>query len=85
MCHIIAKTHKTFGKISFCMVVKCFSDISVKSHPYVLRIDFLSSVRYVESFFVPLTSVEQDLQTNLVSLNLSQSEIVRLQNAVTHR
>ncbi|KAM4558359.1 transmembrane protease serine 3 isoform 2-T2 [Odontesthes bonariensis] len=40
--------------------------------------------RYVESFFVPLTSVEQDLQTSLLSFNLSQSEVVKLQNAATH-
>ncbi|XP_029315167.1 transmembrane protease serine 3 [Cottoperca gobio] len=37
--------------------------------------------RYVESFFVSLTSIEQDLQENLVSINLSQSQIVKLHNA----
>lgn len=43
------------------------------------------SVRYVESFFVALTSIEQDLQFNLVSLNLSQSQIIKLQNATSFR
>ncbi|CAG5866019.1 unnamed protein product, partial [Menidia menidia] len=38
---------------------------------------------YVESFFVPLTSVEQDLQTPLVSFNLSQTEIIKLQNTAS--
>ncbi|KAM9709820.1 transmembrane protease serine 3 [Menidia menidia] len=38
---------------------------------------------YVESFFVPLTSVEQDLQTPLVSFNLSQPEIIKLQNTAS--
>ncbi|XP_008277682.1 transmembrane protease serine 3 [Stegastes partitus] len=37
--------------------------------------------RYVESFFISLTSIEQDLQTSLVSINLSQSQIIKLQNA----
>ncbi|XP_068602085.1 transmembrane protease serine 3 [Brachionichthys hirsutus] len=37
--------------------------------------------RYVESFFVFLTSIEQDLQHHLVSMNLSQSQIIKLQNA----
>ncbi|KAM6978155.1 LOW QUALITY PROTEIN: transmembrane protease serine 3 [Tautogolabrus adspersus] len=37
--------------------------------------------RYVESFYVALTSIEQDLQLHLVSINLSQSEIIKLQNA----
>ncbi|KAE8299022.1 Transmembrane protease serine 3 [Larimichthys crocea] len=36
---------------------------------------------YVESFFVSLTSIERDLQNNLVSLYLSQSQIIKLQNA----
>ncbi|KAM6934114.1 transmembrane protease serine 3 [Xenentodon cancila] len=36
--------------------------------------------RYVESVFVSLTSVEQDLQTNLVSFNVSQPEMIKLQN-----
>uniref|UniRef100_UPI0037E6F914 transmembrane protease serine 3 n=1 Tax=Semicossyphus pulcher TaxID=241346 RepID=UPI0037E6F914 len=39
--------------------------------------------RYVESFFVSLTSINQDLQLHLVSINLSQSEIIKLQNATT--
>ncbi|KAM9346899.1 transmembrane protease serine 3 [Symphorus nematophorus] len=38
---------------------------------------------YVESFFVSLTSIERDLQTSLVSINLSQSQIIKLQNATT--
>ncbi|XP_078118987.1 transmembrane protease serine 3 [Sander vitreus] len=37
--------------------------------------------RYVESFFVSLTSVEQDLQSNLVSINLNQAQLIKLQNA----
>ncbi|XP_065818361.1 transmembrane protease serine 3 [Labrus bergylta] len=37
--------------------------------------------RYVESFYVSLTSIEHDLQLYLVSINLSQSEIIKLQNA----
>ncbi|XP_031725830.1 transmembrane protease serine 3 [Anarrhichthys ocellatus] len=41
--------------------------------------------RYVESFFVSLTSIEQDLQYNLVSISLSQSQIIKLQNATTFR
>ncbi|XP_074550986.1 transmembrane protease serine 3 [Halichoeres trimaculatus] len=40
--------------------------------------------RYVESFFVTLTSIEQDLQLHLVSINLSQSEITKLQNATAY-
>ncbi|XP_027146507.1 transmembrane protease serine 3-like [Larimichthys crocea] len=36
---------------------------------------------YVESFFVSLTSIERDLQNNLVSLYLSQSQIIKLQDA----
>ncbi|XP_042283245.1 transmembrane protease serine 3, partial [Thunnus maccoyii] len=39
--------------------------------------------RYVESFFVTQTSIEQDLQYNLVSINLSQSQIIKLQNATS--
>ncbi|XP_049451115.1 transmembrane protease serine 3 [Epinephelus fuscoguttatus] len=39
--------------------------------------------RYEESFFISLTSIEQDLQYNLVSINLSQSHIIKLQNATT--
>ncbi|XP_041807066.1 transmembrane protease serine 3 [Chelmon rostratus] len=39
--------------------------------------------RYVESFFISLASIEQDLQYNLVSINLSQSQIIKLQNATT--
>nr|XP_046259662.1 transmembrane protease serine 3 [Scatophagus argus] len=39
--------------------------------------------RYVESFFISLTAIEQDLQFNLVSINLSQSQIIKLQNATT--
>ncbi|XP_061774568.1 transmembrane protease serine 3 isoform X2 [Nerophis ophidion] len=42
---------------------------------------------YVESFFIPLTSIEQNLQYNLVSIslshNLSQSQTIQLQNATT--
>ncbi|XP_061923171.1 uncharacterized protein tmprss3a [Entelurus aequoreus] len=42
---------------------------------------------YVESFFIPLTSIEQNLQYNLVSIslshNLSQSQSIQLQNATT--
>ncbi|MEQ2287973.1 hypothetical protein AMECASPLE_018227 [Ameca splendens] len=37
--------------------------------------------RYVESFFISLTSIEQDLQTNLISINYSQAEAIKLQNA----
>ena len=37
--------------------------------------------RYVESFFVSLSSIEPDLRSDLLSLNLSQSQIVKLQNA----
>ncbi|XP_060910010.1 transmembrane protease serine 3 [Labrus mixtus] len=37
--------------------------------------------RYVESFYVSLTSIEHDLQLYLVSINLSQSELIKLQNA----
>ncbi|XP_058477332.1 transmembrane protease serine 3 isoform X2 [Solea solea] len=37
--------------------------------------------RYVESFFISLNSIEQELQNNLVSINLSQSQISKLQNA----
>ncbi|TWW80273.1 Transmembrane protease serine 3 [Takifugu flavidus] len=36
---------------------------------------------YVESFYVPLTSIEQNLQDSLISVNLSQSQIIKLQNA----
>ncbi|XP_035994658.1 transmembrane protease serine 3 [Fundulus heteroclitus] len=36
--------------------------------------------RYVESFFLSLTSIEQDLQTNLISISYSQPEVTRLQN-----
>ncbi|XP_026151291.1 transmembrane protease serine 3 [Mastacembelus armatus] len=39
--------------------------------------------RYVESFFISLTSIEQDLQNNLVSINLNQSQIIKLQNATS--
>ncbi|KAM4730647.1 transmembrane protease serine 3 [Anableps anableps] len=39
--------------------------------------------RYVESFFISLTSIEQDLQTNLISINYSQAEVIKLQNAAT--
>ncbi|KAI3356610.1 hypothetical protein L3Q82_017812, partial [Scortum barcoo] len=38
---------------------------------------------YVESFFVSLTSIDQDLQYNLVSVNLSLSQIIKLQNTTT--
>ncbi|XP_070771039.1 transmembrane protease serine 3 [Enoplosus armatus] len=37
--------------------------------------------RYVESFFVSLTFIEQEFQYNVVSINLSQSQIIKLQNA----
>lgn len=43
------------------------------------------SVRYVESFFVPLSSIEQNLRSNLVSINLSPSHIIKLQNVSTSR
>ncbi|KAA8588454.1 hypothetical protein FQN60_001648, partial [Etheostoma spectabile] len=36
---------------------------------------------YVESFFVSLNSIEQDLQSNLVSINLNQTQIIKIQNA----
>ncbi|XP_047193170.1 transmembrane protease serine 3 isoform X1 [Scophthalmus maximus] len=39
--------------------------------------------RYVESFFVSLTSIEQELQQNLVSISLNQSQIIKLQNTTT--
>ncbi|XP_056282565.1 transmembrane protease serine 3 [Pseudoliparis swirei] len=39
--------------------------------------------RYVESEFVSPTSIEQELQYNLVSLDLSQAQIIKLQNATT--
>ncbi|XP_019955253.2 transmembrane protease serine 3 [Paralichthys olivaceus] len=39
--------------------------------------------RYVESFFVSLTSIEQELQHNLVSISLNQSQIIKLQNTTT--
>ncbi|XP_034042193.1 transmembrane protease serine 3 [Thalassophryne amazonica] len=35
---------------------------------------------YVESLYIPLTSIEQELQLNLVSINMAQSGIVKLQN-----
>ncbi|XP_028992204.3 transmembrane protease serine 3 [Betta splendens] len=38
---------------------------------------------YVESYFVLLTSIEENLQHNLVSINPSQSQIIKLQNATT--
>ncbi|XP_047456187.1 transmembrane protease serine 3 [Mugil cephalus] len=38
---------------------------------------------YVESFFVAMTSIEQNLQTSLVSINLSEAQIIKLQNAAT--
>ncbi|RVE57762.1 hypothetical protein OJAV_G00202470 [Oryzias javanicus] len=37
--------------------------------------------RYVESFFVPQTSIEDDLQSNLVSLDRTQSDVIKLQSA----
>ncbi|XP_028248739.1 transmembrane protease serine 3 isoform X2 [Parambassis ranga] len=40
---------------------------------------------YVESFFVSLSSVEEDFQTSLVSINMSQSQIIKLQIAETFR
>nr|XP_040058022.1 transmembrane protease serine 3 [Gasterosteus aculeatus aculeatus] len=43
----------------------------------------LGHSRYMESFFVSLASIEQDLQYSLVSINLSQSQIIQLQNATT--
>ncbi|XP_045898719.1 transmembrane protease serine 3 [Micropterus dolomieu] len=39
--------------------------------------------RYVESFFISVTSIEQELQYNMVSINLSQSQIIKLQNITT--
>ncbi|XP_028292097.1 transmembrane protease serine 3 [Gouania willdenowi] len=36
---------------------------------------------YVESYFVSLSSVEKDLQTNFVSINYSQNQIIKLQSA----
>ncbi|KAM9365911.1 transmembrane protease serine 3 [Pholidichthys leucotaenia] len=36
---------------------------------------------YVESFFVPLATIEQELQTHLLSIQPSQSQIIKLQNA----
>ncbi|XP_037136573.1 transmembrane protease serine 3 isoform X2 [Syngnathus acus] len=39
---------------------------------------------YVESFFISLTSIEQDLQYNMVSMNLNQSQIIQLQNITTY-
>ncbi|XP_008436768.1 transmembrane protease serine 3 isoform X1 [Poecilia reticulata] len=39
--------------------------------------------RYVESSFISLTSIEQDLQTNLISINYSQAEVIKLQSAAT--
>uniref|UniRef100_A0A8C5I2N2 Transmembrane serine protease 3a n=1 Tax=Gouania willdenowi TaxID=441366 RepID=A0A8C5I2N2_GOUWI len=35
---------------------------------------------YVESYFVSLSSVEKDLQTNFVSINYSQNQIIKLQS-----
>ncbi|XP_054642901.1 transmembrane protease serine 3 [Dunckerocampus dactyliophorus] len=43
----------------------------------------LGYTSYVESFFIPLTAIEERLQYNLVSINLSQSQIIKLQNAPT--
>uniref|UniRef100_A0A3Q2ZJZ9 Transmembrane serine protease 3 n=1 Tax=Kryptolebias marmoratus TaxID=37003 RepID=A0A3Q2ZJZ9_KRYMA len=39
--------------------------------------------RYVESSFTSLTSVEQDLQTSLISINYNHSGVTRIQNAAT--
>ncbi|XP_056245829.1 transmembrane protease serine 3 [Seriola aureovittata] len=39
--------------------------------------------RYVESFFISLTSIEQDLQHNLMSIALNQPHIIKLQNTTT--
>nr|XP_054602403.1 uncharacterized protein tmprss3a [Nothobranchius furzeri] len=36
---------------------------------------------YVESYFIPLTSVERNLQTSLISISYNRSEVIRLQNA----
>nr|XP_057937569.1 transmembrane protease serine 3 isoform X2 [Doryrhamphus excisus] len=41
----------------------------------------LGYTSYVESFFIPLTTIEERLQHHLVSINLSQSQIIKLQNA----
>lgn len=71
LSHVIIKTTRT----QCCLLELQRSD----PQPSVL------CVRYVESFFVALTSIEQDLQFNLVSLNLSQSQIIKLQNATSFR
>ncbi|TNN48417.1 Transmembrane protease serine 3 [Liparis tanakae] len=39
--------------------------------------------RYVESQFVSPTSIEQELQSDLVSLDLNQAQIIKLQNATS--
>ncbi|XP_051260251.1 transmembrane protease serine 3 [Dicentrarchus labrax] len=39
--------------------------------------------RYVESFFVSLTSIDQDFQHNLVSIDLNRSQVIKLQDAAT--
>ncbi|XP_038150078.1 transmembrane protease serine 3 isoform X2 [Cyprinodon tularosa] len=38
---------------------------------------------HIESSFLPVTSIEQDLQSNLISFNYSQTEVIKLQNATT--
>ncbi|CAB1417873.1 unnamed protein product [Pleuronectes platessa] len=45
----------------------------------------LGYTRYVESFFISLTSIEQELQHNLVSISLNKSRIIKLQNTTTLR
>uniref|UniRef100_A0A3P9LWU2 Transmembrane serine protease 3a n=1 Tax=Oryzias latipes TaxID=8090 RepID=A0A3P9LWU2_ORYLA len=37
--------------------------------------------RYVESSFVPQNSIEEDLQSSLVSLDTTQSDVIKLQSA----
>lgn len=66
--------------------VNAASSSSVSSVRHTFTCNALSSsLRYVESFFVSLTSVEQDLRSDLVAINLSQSQIIKLQNATTIR
>ncbi|XP_023806242.1 transmembrane protease serine 3, partial [Oryzias latipes] len=41
--------------------------------------------RYVESSFVPQNSIEEDLQSSLVSLDTTQSDVIKLQSAAAFR
>lgn len=41
--------------------------------------------RYVESFFISLTTIEQELQQNLVSFSSNHSLITKLQNTTVFR